>query len=129
MPCKIRADYEPDDINCYCPAWSAPNKAGHLTKGKRRLSTLEIAQGNKRKPKQLTRFCQICRGFSHRTTDCWRQEKNKEHRPKSWKWKDKHAANLEVAVEESMRVSADTLPVEPGDWQGCKGNRDEGTAD
>ena len=129
MPCKIRADYEPDDINRYCPAWSAPNKAGHLTKGKRRLSTLEIAQGNKRKPKQLTRFCQICRGFSHRTTDCWRQEKNKEHRPKSWKWKDKHAANLEVAVEESMRVSADTLPVEPGDWQGCKGNGDEGTAD
>ena len=99
MPCKIRADYEPDDINCYCPAWSAPNKAGHLTKGKRRLSTLEIAQGNKRKPKQLTRFCQICRGFSHRTIDCWLQEKNKEHRPQAWK--GQLAQEMNEALEEA----------------------------
>ncbi len=66
----VRADYEADDTICYCPAWSAPNKAERPPKGKRKLSALEIAQGNKRKPKHLTRFCQICRGFSHRTIDC-----------------------------------------------------------
>jgi hypothetical protein len=105
----VRADYEPDDTNHYCPAWSAPNKAGRPQKGKRRLSALEIAQGKKRKPKELTRFYQICRRFSHQTTDCWRQEKNKEHRPKSWKWKDEHTVNLKVAVEEAMRVSARSI--------------------
>ena len=46
------------------------------------------------------------------------------------KWKDKHATNLEVAVEEAMRVSADPLLIGPGDWQGCEGNGpDKGTAD
>ena len=44
----IRADYEPDDDIRYCPSWSAPNKAGRPPKGKRRLSAIEVAQGNKR---------------------------------------------------------------------------------
>jgi hypothetical protein len=30
----IRADYEADDTNPYCPAWSAPTKSGHPAKGK-----------------------------------------------------------------------------------------------
>jgi hypothetical protein len=79
----IRADYKPDDTIRYCPAWSTANKPGHLAKGKRKLLALETAQGMKRKPKHLTRFCQICRGFSHRTINCWFQEKNKEHRPQA----------------------------------------------
>ena len=128
----IRADYVPYDTNHYCPAWRAPNKAGRPPKGKRRLSALTIAQGNKRKLKHFTRFCQICRGFSHQTIDCWHQEKNKEHRPKAWK--GKHAqenikAAVEAAVEEAMRISVDPLPIGPRDWQGCEGNGDKGTAD
>jgi hypothetical protein len=131
----IRDDHEADDTIRYCPAWSATNKPGRPAKGKRKLSALEIAQGMKRKPKYLTTFCQICRGFSHRTTDCWLQEKNKEHRPQAWT-KDRLAQELidaaeEAAVEEAMRISADPLPVGAGDdWQGCEGNgEDEGIAD
>jgi hypothetical protein len=65
----IRSNYDANDTSRYCPAWSAPNKSGRPAKGKRKLSALEIAQGIKRTPKYLTRFCQICRGFSHRTID------------------------------------------------------------
>jgi hypothetical protein len=61
----IRDTYKADDSIRYCPSWSAPNKAGRLSKGKRKLSALEKAQGKKKKTKPLTRFCQICRGFSH----------------------------------------------------------------
>jgi len=69
----------------------------------------------KRKPKYLTKFCQNCRGFSHRTIDCWLQEKNKEHRPQAWKGQLAIKA-AEEAVEEAMRR--------------CEGNGDkEGTAD
>ena len=114
----IRADYEADDTIHYCPAWrSAPNKSGRPAKGKRKLPALEIAQGMKRKPKYLTRFCQICRGFSHQTIDCWLQEKNKEHRPKAWKGQlaqEIIKAAEEAAVEEAMRISADPLPIGPG---------------
>ena len=81
----IRNNYDPDDTICYCPSWSASNKDGRPTKGKSKLSALKVAQGKKKKQKYLTRFCQICRGFSHRTTDCWLQEKNKDHHPKAWK--------------------------------------------
>jgi hypothetical protein len=42
----IRADYEADDFMCYCPSWSAPNKAGRPLKGKCKLSALEISQGH-----------------------------------------------------------------------------------
>jgi hypothetical protein len=56
----IRDDYDANDTIRYCPVW-----------GKGKLSALKLAQGIKRKPKHLTRFCQICRGFSHRTIDCW----------------------------------------------------------
>ena len=81
----------------------------------------------------MTRFCQICRGFSHRTINCWLQEKNKEHRPKAWKGQVAQeiieAAAEEAAVKEARRISADPLPVGPGDWQGCEGSGDkEGTA-
>ena len=60
----IRADYEADDFMRYCPSRSAPNKAGCPSKGKRKLSALEISQGKKKKPKPLTRFCQICSSSS-----------------------------------------------------------------
>ena len=53
----------------------------------------------KRKPKHMTRFCQICRGFSHRTIDCWLQEKNKEHRPQAWK--GQLAQEMNEALEEA----------------------------
>ncbi len=129
----IRAYHEADDTIRYCPAWSTGNKSRHLAKGKHKLSALEIAQGIKRKPKYLTRFCQICRGFSHRTIGCWLQEINKEPRPQSWKGKlgqEIIEAAEEAAVEEAMRISEDPLPVGAGDWQGCEGNGDEeGTAD
>ena len=75
-----------------------------------------IAQGIKRKPKYLTRFCQICRGFSHQTINCWLQEKNKEHRPKAWKGQIAQEiieAAEEVAVEEAMKISTDPLPFGP----------------
>ncbi len=78
----------------------------------------------KRKPKYLTRFCQICREFSHRTIDCcWLQERNKQHRPQAWKGQlaqemiEEEAAE-EAVVEEAMRILEE-----------CEGNRDkEGTA-
>ncbi len=101
------ADFEADDFMCYCPSWSAPNKAGRPSKGKRKLSALEISEGKKKKPKPLTRFCQICRGFSHQTIDCWHQEKNRQHRPKAWTME-------KTAIEEAMIISADPLPIWPG---------------
>ena len=61
----IRADHEADDTIRYCLAWSVANKPGRPAKGKRKLSALETVQGMKRKPKYLTKCCQICRGFSH----------------------------------------------------------------
>ena len=103
----IRDTYEADDSIRYCPSWSAPNKAGHPSKGKRKLSALEKAQGKKKKMKPLTRFCQICRGFSHQTIDCWHQEKNRQHRPKAW-------TTERAAIEEAMILSADPLPIWPG---------------
>ena len=114
----IRANYKADDTIRYCPAWSPPNKAGRPAKGtrKRKLSALEIVQGkNMKKPKPLTRFCQICRGFSHRTINCWHQEKIKEHCTKACKAD-------QAAIEEAMMISADPLPIWPGHWQGCEGN-------
>jgi len=106
----IRADNEAVDTIHYCPAWSVPNKSGRPAKSKCKLSALEIAQGIKRKPKYLTRFCQICRGFRHRTINCWLQEKNKEHRPKAWKGQlaqEIIKAAEEAAVEEAMTILAD----------------------
>jgi len=47
----IRANYEADDSMHYCPSWSAPNKAGRPSKGKRKLSALEKLQGKKKKMK------------------------------------------------------------------------------
>ncbi len=129
----IRADYKPDDTIRYCPAWSAANKPGRPAKGKRKLLALKTSQGMKRTPKHLTRFCQICRGFSHRTIDCWFQGENKEHRPQAWKGQLAQEMNEELEeaeVEEARRILADPLPVGAGNWQGCDGNGDEeGTAD
>jgi hypothetical protein len=107
----IRADFKADDFMRYCPSWSAPNKAGHPSKGKCKLSALEISQGKKKKPKPLARFCQICRGFSHQTIDCWHQEKNRQHRPKAW-------TTERAVIEEAMIISADPLPIWPGPSSG-----------
>ena len=103
----IRDTYKADDSMRYCPSWSAPNKAGRPSKGKRMLSVLEKAQGKKKKPKPLTRFCQICRGFSHQTIDCWHQERNSMHRTKEWTEK-------RAAIEEALIVSADPVILWPG---------------
>ncbi len=75
----VMAEFQPDGRNRYCPAWSAPNKAGRPPKGKPRKSALEQATGKRSKARPLTRFCQLCLQYSHRTVDCWVQEKNKEH--------------------------------------------------
>jgi hypothetical protein len=115
----IRADYKANDFMRYCPSWSAPKKPGRPSKGKRKLSALEIAQGKKKKPKPLTRFCQICRGFSHQTIDCWHQEKNRHHRPKTWTME-------QAAIEDAMIKSADPLPIWAGQqWQGSVDVDDE----
>jgi hypothetical protein len=107
----IRANYEADDSMRYCPSWSTPNKAGRPSKGKRKLSALEKSQGKKKNPKPLTRFCQICRGFSHRTINCWHQEK----------WMTERAA-----IEEAIILSADPVPIWPGfQTQGSKEDVDE----
>jgi hypothetical protein len=64
----------------------------------------------KKKPKPLTRFCQICRGFSHQTIDCWYQEKNSHRRPMTWTME-------QAAIEDAMIESADPLPI----WAGQQG--------
>jgi hypothetical protein len=99
----IRDTYKADDSMRYCPSWSAPNKAGRPSKGKRKLSALEQAQGKKKKPKPLTIFCQICRGFSHQTINCWHQERNRMHRTNEWIAK-------RAAIEEALIMSADLWP-------------------
>ena len=70
-------------------------------------SPYRLVPGKKKKPKPLTRFCQICRGFSHQTIDCWHQEKNGQHRPKA-------RTTERAAIEEAMIISADPLPIWPG---------------
>ena len=107
----IRADHEADDTIRYCPAWSAANKPGRLAMGKRKLSALKTAQGMKRKPKYLTKFCHICREFSHRTIDCWLQVKNKEHRPQAWK---------DQLVQEMIKAAEETVEEA---MRRCEGNR------
>jgi hypothetical protein len=118
----VRAEFQPDERNCYCPAWSAPNKAGCPPKGKGRKSVLEQATGKRAKPRPLTRFRQLCLKYSHRTVDCWVQEKNKEHRPLNWKDTHEEANNdstaIKVAlVDDTLRMTADTLPLAPGHRQ------------
>ena len=61
----IWSDHKADDTIRYCLAWSTANKPRHPAKGKHKLSALKTLQGMKRKPKYLTKFCQICWGFSH----------------------------------------------------------------
>ncbi len=56
----VRAEFQPDERNRYCPAWSAPNKAGHPSKGKRRKFVLEQATGKRSTARLLTRFFQPC---------------------------------------------------------------------
>ena len=50
------------------------------------------------------------------------QEKNKEHRPQNWKDTCKEANNDSTAikaalVDDTLRRTADTLPLVPGHWQ------------
>jgi hypothetical protein len=116
----IRSNYKADDFMRYCPSWSAPNKPGRPSKGKRKLSALEIAQGKKKKTKPLTMFCQICRGVSHQTIDCWYQEKNSHRRPMTWTME-------QMAIEKAMIESADPLPIRAGQqWQGSMDVDEEG---
>jgi hypothetical protein len=129
----VRAEFQPDERNSYCPALSAPNKAGRPPKGKRRKFVLEQAMGKRSKPRPLTRFCQLCLQYSHRTVDCWVLEKNKEHRPLNWKDTCEEANNdsmtIKVAlVDDTLRRTADTLPLAPGHWQNDI-VVEEGTAD
>jgi hypothetical protein len=119
----VRAEFQLDERNRYCPAWSAPNKAGCPPKGKRRKSVLEQAKGKRTKARPLTRFCQLCWKYNHRTIDCSVQEKNKKHRPATWKPTCKEEAdndltNIEAAiVEATLRRTAEVLPLAPGEWQ------------
>jgi hypothetical protein len=77
--------------------------------------------GEEKKPKPLTRFCQICKGFSHQTINCWHQEKNRQHRPKAW-------TTEQAAIEEAMFISADPLPIWLGfQMQGSKDVDEEGS--
>ena len=117
----IRADHEANDFMHYCPSWSTPNKAGHPSKGKQKLSAIEISQGKKKKPKPLTRFCQICRGFSHQTIDYWHQEKNRKHCPKAW-------TTEQVAIEEGSEEEVDKeVGEEDMDEDGGEEDVDKGT--
>jgi hypothetical protein len=72
----VRAEFQPDERNRYCPAWSAPNKAGCPPKGKRRKSVLEQAKGKRSQARPLTRFCQLCLQYSHCTVGCRRRTRN-----------------------------------------------------
>jgi hypothetical protein len=50
------------------------------------------------------------------------QEKNKEHHPQNWKDTRKEANNDLMAikaalVDDTLRRTADTLPLAPGRWQ------------
>jgi hypothetical protein len=61
-------------------------------------------------------------GDSHCTADCWVQEKNKEHRPRNWKDTREEANNDLTAIkaalgDDTLRRTADTLPLAPGNWQ------------
>jgi hypothetical protein len=118
----VMAEFQPDGRNPYCPAWSAPNKAGRLPKGKRRKSVLEQATRKRSKARPLTRFSQLCLQYSHCTVDYWVQEKSKEHRPRNWKDSREEANNDSTAikaalVDGTLRRTADTLPLAPGHWQ------------
>jgi hypothetical protein len=70
-------DGQPNNKIMYCPSWSALYKAGRLKKNERRKTVLEKAGATKvtRKPKLMTKFCQLCHKSSHLTNDCWELEK------------------------------------------------------
>ncbi len=116
----IRVEFQPDDKNRYCLAWSAPSKAGRPAKNKHRKSILEQAKRKRSKARPLTRFCQLCWKYNHRTIECWVQDKNKEHRPKNWKPTCKEEANNDLMnikaaiVENTLRRTAEGLPLRPG---------------
>jgi hypothetical protein len=124
----IRAEFQPDENNCYCPVWSAPKKAGCPAKNKCKKLLLEQAKGKRPKARPLSRFCQLCWKYNHCTIDCWVQEKNKEHHTATWKPTCKEEAdndlkNIEAAiVEATLRWTAEVLPLTPGKWS----NDDEG---
>jgi hypothetical protein len=116
----VRAEFESDERNRYCPVWSAPNKAGRPPKGKFRKSILEQATGKRSKGRPLTTFCQLCLKYSHCTVDCWVQEKNKEHRPLNWKDTCNEANNDLMAtnaalVDDTLGRTTGTLPLAQND--------------
>jgi len=45
----IRADYDADDFMCYCPSWSAPNKAGPPVEGQTQAVCSRNITGGKEK--------------------------------------------------------------------------------
>ena len=98
-------------------------QAGHPAKNKCRKSVLEQAKGKRSKARPLTRFCQLCWKYNHRTIDCWVQDKNKKHHPKNWKPTHEEEANNDltsikaVIVEDTLRRTAKGLPLGPGVWQ------------
>jgi hypothetical protein len=83
----ICEDGQMNDKIMYCPSWSAPNKAGRPKKNERRKTVLEKAGITKvtKKPKLMTKFCQLCHKSSHLTNDCWELEKNEDKHPEEWK--------------------------------------------
>ena len=109
----------------YCPSWSALNKAGCPPKNKQMRSMLEVAKGKRTKmTRPLMRCCQLCLKFSHRTINCWVQEKNKEYRPKNWKWKDTHVEDLATIDKRIVEDTSTTKELPLG-----QGNGEEGIAD
>ena len=83
----IREDGRPNDNIMYCLSWSAPNKAGWPKLNEQRKSGLENAGVTKvtKKPKLMTRFCQVCHKSSHVVNNCWELEKNAGVCPEEWK--------------------------------------------
>jgi hypothetical protein len=65
----------------------------------------------------------MCWKYNHRTIDCWVQDKNKEHHPKSLKPICNEEANNDLTnikaaiVEDTLRRTAKVLPLGPGIWQ------------
>jgi len=85
--------------------------------------------GEEEKAETIDEICQICRGFSHQTIDCWHQKKNRKHRPKAW-------TTEQAAIEEGSEEDVDEeggeedVDEEGGEEDADKGKEEgtEGTA-
>ncbi len=115
----IRVEFPPDDKNHYCLSWSAPNKAGHPPKNKRRKSVLEVTKGKRTKTtRPLTSTVPEVHSPHHQLLGAGEEEEVPAQKLDGPCNAGNDLATIDKAVvEDTLRRTAEGLPLGKGKWQ------------